>query len=224
MNSKMIGRLIWKDWYLQRWVILASFVGGAISLAIIAMGGKVGFLIGLILLITVLISIGAQLAVSTIVQERKDQTLTFVMSLPTSYREYTASKMLGNLVIFLVVWLVMVLSSIALLAYPWDPHMGLIPFTAIMATEILLSTCLVVATALITESQGWTIGAIMVGNLALNFLGYWVAHIHNIASGMESTKLMWTSSASVLLIAEFCTIALLLGLTFFFQSRKRDFL
>jgi len=224
MNSKMIGRLIWKDWYLQRWVILASFVGGAISLAIIARGGKVGFLIGLILLITVLISIGAQLAVSTIVQERKDQTLSFVMSLPISYREYTASKMLGNLAIFLVVWLVMVVSSLALLAYPWDPHMGLIPFTAIMATEILLSTCLVVATALITESQAWTIGAIMVGNLALNFFGYWVAHIHNIANGMESTKLMWTSSASALLVAESCAIALLLGLTFFFQSRKQDFL
>jgi ABC-2 type transport system permease protein len=114
MNDRMIGRLIWKDWYLQRWVILASFVGGATALVIIAKGGKAGFLVGLILLITVLISIGAQLAVSTIVQERKDQTLTFAMSLPISYREYTASKMLGNLAIFLVVWLVMVLSSLAL--------------------------------------------------------------------------------------------------------------
>ena len=88
----------------------------------------------------------------------------------------------------------------------------------------MLFRSLVVATALITESQGWTVGAIMVVNLAFNFFGYWVAHIHNIANGMESTKLMWTSSASALLVAEFCAIALLLGLTFFFQSRKQDFL
>jgi ABC-2 type transport system permease protein len=224
MNGAMVGRLIWKDWYLQRWAILAALVGGATTLLIIAKGGKIGFLFGLIGLITVLISIGAQLAVSTIVQERKDQTLTFVMSLPISYREYTTSKMLGNLLIFLVTWLAMVLGSIALLTYPLDPHMGLIPFTSIMATEILLSTCLVVATALITESQGWTIGAIMVGNLALNGFGYWVAHVDSIAKGMDSAELKWTHAASGVLAAEFSAIALLLALTFFFQSRKQDFL
>ena len=92
MNYEMVKRLILKDWYLQRWAIRRSLVGVAATLGIIASGGKVAFLLGLILLIMVIISIGAQMPMSTIVTERKEQTLPFVMSLPISYREYTASK------------------------------------------------------------------------------------------------------------------------------------
>jgi len=92
MNYAMVKRLIVKDWYLQRWPIVASLVGIVATLGIISTGG----------LIMVIISIGAQMAVATIVTERKEQTLAFVMSLPISYREYTACKIWGNLLIFLV--------------------------------------------------------------------------------------------------------------------------
>ena len=115
MNYAIVKELVLKDWYLQRWVIMASLVGVVATLGIIATGGKVAFLLGLILLIMVIISIGAQMAVATIVTERKEQTLPFVMSLPISYREYTASKIWGNLLIFLVPWLTMVLGSFGLL-------------------------------------------------------------------------------------------------------------
>ena len=156
-----------QNWYSE---VHENPVGVVATLGIIATGAKVAFLIGLILLIMVIISIGAQMAVATIVTERKEQTLPFVMSLPISYREYTASKIWGNLIIFLVPWVTMVLSSFGLLL--WSPSSrGLLPYTAIMSTEILLSTYLILAVALITESQGWTVAAIMVGNLAVNGLG-----------------------------------------------------
>ena len=193
------------------------------TLGIIATGAKVAFLIGLILLIMVIISIGAQMAVATIVTERKEQTLPFVMSLPISYREYTASKLWGNLLIFLVPWLTMVVGSIGLLL--WSPSSrGLVPYTAIMSVEILLSTCLILAVALITESQGWAVAAIMVGNLAVNGIGYVVAHIGGIAKGMWGPTIQWSGAASAVLLAELTTVALLLGGTFFVQSRKKDFL
>jgi ABC-2 type transport system permease protein len=223
MNYKMIGRLILKDWYLQRWMIFASLAAGAISLAIVAQGSNAAFFLGLLGIITVLIAIGAQLAISTMVEERKNQTLPFVMSLPISYREYTSAKILGNLAIFLVPWIVMVLGAFGLLLLS-PKSAGLLPYTAIMATEILVSTCLIAATALITESQAWTIGAIMVGNLALNIVGYLVAHVKGIAQNMWGSKIHWTGAASLLLGVEFAIIALLLSTTFFVQSRKRDFL
>ena len=183
----------------------------------------VAFLLGLILLIMVIISIGAQMAVATIVTERKEQTLPFVMSLPISYREYTASKIWGNLLIFLVPWLTMVLGSFGLLL--WSPSSrGLLPYAAIMSTEILLSTCLILTVALITESQGWAVAAIMVGNLAVNGIGYVVAHIGGIAKGMWGPTIQWSGAASVVLVAEFATVGLLLGVTFFVQGRKKDFL
>ena len=223
MNYKMVKRLILKDWYLQRWVILASLAGIVATLAIIAMGGKVGFLIGLILLIMVIISIGAQMAMATIVTERKEQTLPFVMSLPISYPEYTACKIWGNLLIFLVPWLTMVVGSCGLLLLSPSSR-GLLPYAVIMSTEILLSTCLILAVALITESQGWTVAAIMVGNLAVNGIGYLVAHIAGIAKGMWGPTIQWSGAASALLLGEFATIALLLGVTSFVQSKKNDFL
>jgi ABC-2 type transport system permease protein len=223
MNYAMVRRLILKDWYLQRWIILGCFAGGVVSLGVIAAGGKSGFFIGLLLLITSLIVIGGQLAASTIIAERKDQTLAFAMSLPISYREYTASKIVGNLLIFLVAWVPMLLCSLGLLLYTPKTY-GLVPYLAIMATEIFVTTCLTIAVSVITESQGWMIAAIMVGNLALNIVGYLVAHIQSIARGMEGSSIQWTPAASALLFAEFATIALLIGTTFFVQSRKKDFL
>ena len=223
MNYSMVKILMLKDWYLQRWMILAGLAGGLASLGIIAIGSNATFFIGLLLLITALIALGAQLSVATIVGERKEQTLPFVMSLPVSYREYTTSKIVGNVFIFLVPWVPLVIGSIAILLYS-PKSQGLIPYTAIMATEILLNVCMVVAVALVTESQGWSIAVIMVGNIGLNAIGYLVAHIDGISRWMWGPSLHWSPAASALLFAEFAIIGLMLGGTFFIQSRKTDFL
>ncbi len=57
------------------------------------------------------------------------------MSLPISYREYTTSKIWGNLLIFLVPWLTMVLGSLALFCGRQVAWLAALP--AIMSTEIL---------------------------------------------------------------------------------------
>jgi ABC-2 type transport system permease protein len=224
MNYSMIKVLIVKDWYLQRWMVLASLLGGLIALGIVCVGGNAAFMLGLVLLITALIAVGAQLAIATMVNERKEQTLPFVMSLPISYREYTTAKLLGTLLIFMLPWLTLVMGVVALFAVPHGVPHGLLPFTAIMATEILVGTCFIVSIALVTESQGWTVAAIMVGNVGLNVVGYFVAHITGIAKGMNGSTVSWSPAATALLLSEFTAIALLLTLTFFLQSRKRDFL
>ena len=224
MNYLMVKRLIWKDWYLQRVPIIGSIVAGALSLLVIIAGGRAGFILGLIMLVTVLIGIGAHFAFSTIIYERKEQTLPFVMSLPVSYREYTAAKIAANLSIFLIPWIALLVGSFAVISMSHPAPFGLVPFVAIMAVEILLSTCLIDAVALTTESQGWTIGAIIVGNLALNGIGYYVAHIPSIAKGMTGTSIQWTPAASTLLTIECALIVLLLGFTFLFQARRKDFI
>jgi len=224
MNFAIVQRLIFKDWYLQRGPILVSLAGSVISVAIIALGGQVGFYLGLIGLITVLVGFGANLAIATTVNERKEQTLPFIMSLPVSNREYTAAKILANLLLFLTLWATITTVSIVLLLISPEYKMGLIPYVAIMATEMLVSTCLIATVALITESQRWTIGFIMVGNLAINGFGYFVAHIPSIARTMFGPSLQWNATSVGILLAEFATIGLLLILSFVVQSRKRDFL
>jgi ABC-type transport system involved in multi-copper enzyme maturation permease subunit len=108
MNYSMVKSLIFKDWYFQRRSILLSLAGGVVSLGIVALGGKAGFFIGFVFLISIIITIAATLVMNTLVGERENQTLAFVMSLPISYLEYTTAKILGNLLIFVPFWLTLV--------------------------------------------------------------------------------------------------------------------
>jgi len=223
MNYSMVKSLILKDWYFQQVAILLSLAGGALSLGIVAFGGQAGFILGLILLVTIMVMLSAMTVMGNTIGERENQTLAFAMSLPISYLEYTTSKILGNLLIFVPFWLAIVAGCLGLIVAAPTIH-GLFAFTVIMAVEILVSTCLMIAVALVSESKGWTISAMVTGNLALNVVGYLVAHIPGIRNGMWERVIYWNPTATILLAIEFALIALLLGGAFFIQSRKKDFI
>ena len=223
MNFSVVRHLILKDWYLNRGVILGSIPVGLGALAIVLTGKPVAFMLCIILLCMVIVGVGAQLAFVTTINERKEQTLAFVMSLPVSWREYTAAKILANLIIFLIPWLPLTAGALGLLLLPGATH-GLVPFTAIMALEMLITTSLIVAAGIITESQAWTTAGIFFSSLGINLGGYVFAHLPGIAKYMWGTRVYWSSTAWIILICELLTIPLLLGVTFFVQSRKTDFL
>jgi ABC-type Na+ efflux pump permease subunit len=225
----MVKSLIFKDWYFQRQTILLSLGGGAISFGIVVFGGQAGFTIGLILLVTILAMISGMTVMNNVLGERENQTLPFLMSLPISYVEYTTSKILGALIIFVPFWLAIVAASLALIVAAPVIH-GLFAFTVIMAVEILVSNCLLIAVALVTESKGWSIAAMVTGNVAISLVGFLVAHIPGIRDGMLgpngtwSTTITWSPAASISLAVEFALIALFLGGAFFIQSKKQDFI
>ena len=220
----MVMRLIWKDWYLNRAGILVSLIGGIVTLGAVAAahGSQIAVILGLIIVVTILIGMGA-LVMTSAVTERKQQTLPFVMSLPISYWEYTTAKIVGSLLIFLVLWTAMLGDMLAtILLAPGFAH-GLIPFVVIMSVEILMSTCLVTAVAVTTESQGWTVGAAQLGALSLNGIGWWIARVPDIGGRMTGATIRWSSTATTVLAAEVAAIALMIAITFFVQSRKKDF-
>jgi ABC-2 type transport system permease protein len=223
MNYSMVKSLILKDWYFQRRAILLALGGGAVSLGIVAFGGQPGFTLGLILLVTIMVMLSAMTVMANVIGERENQTLAFTMSLPISYLEYTTSKIVGNLLIFVPFWLTIVAGSVALILAAPVIH-GFFAFAIIMAVEILVSTCLMIAVALVSESKGWTISAMMVGNVALNVVGYLVAHIPGIRNGMFGNVIQWRPAATISVTVEFALIALMLGGAFFIQSRKKDFI
>lgn len=223
MNYAMVRRLILKDWYLNRAMILISVPAGLGALALILTGSKAAFMLSIVLIGTDVFFVGAQLATVSTVNERKEQTLAFVMSLPVSWREYTGAKILANLILFLILWLPLTAGAIGVLLLPGATH-GLIPYAAIMAVEMLLSICLIVAAGIITESQVWTTVGILVSSLGLNGFGYFFAHLRGISPEMWRVQMHWTPTAWIVLLVEVLMVPLLLGLTFFIQSRKTDFL
>jgi hypothetical protein len=113
--------------------------------------------------------------------------------------------------------------SLALFALVPALPQGLIPFFIIMSLEIVISTCLLLSVALLTESQGWAIGTLLFGNLFLNAFGYYVAHLDGIASHMWADTADWNHVVFILICSEIVAVLLLLGATFYFQSRKTDF-
>ena len=223
INSAVVSQLILKDWYLNRLVILGSLPVGLGALALVLTGKQVAFMLCIIILCMVIVGVGAQLAMVTTINERKEQTLAFVMSLPVSWREYTAAKILANLIIFLIPWLLLTAGALGVLLLPGATH-GLIPYTAIMAVEMFVTTSLIVVAGIITESQAWTTAGIFCSSLGINVLGYIFAHLRGISMYMWGTRVQWTSTAWIILICELLTVPMLLGMTFYIQSRKTDFL
>lgn len=220
----MIKRLVLKDWYFQRWAIAGYLAVGALALALVAHAGEGTFFAGSILLITVLITVGIHLAMATVVEERKNQTLAFVMSLPVSPTEYTTAKILANLLIFLVPWLALLAGSLAVIAGSAVLPDGLIPFTALILVEIFASSVLILSVAVVSESQNWTIGAIVFGNLFFQGFLYFVSHLDSIAQTMKGSRIVWSPAAATLLAGEIAAIILMVALTYWLQSRKTDFL
>jgi ABC-2 type transport system permease protein len=225
MNITMVSRLIRKDWYLSRVGILASLIGGVVTLALVAVlhASQIALILGVIVVVTILIGMGAMVMISA-AMERREQTLPFVMSLPISYREYTTAKIVGGMLIFLVLWVALVTDVVAtILLTSGIPH-GMIPFVVIMAVEILMSTCLITAVSVTTESHGWTVAVAQVGALSLNGIGWSIVRLPEIGGTMRSTTVEWSGTATALLVAELMLIALMLLITFFVQANKKDFI
>jgi hypothetical protein len=86
-----------------------------------------------------------------------------------------------------------------------------------------MSTCLITAVSVTTESHGWTVVAAQVGALSLNGIGWSIVRFPEIGGTMRSAAVQWSGTATALLVAELTLIALMLLITFFVQAHKKDF-
>jgi ABC-type transport system involved in multi-copper enzyme maturation permease subunit len=220
----MIEHLIRKDWSFNRNIIVGALVLGAISLAGVAMDSQGAFYIGSTAFITVVIGLGILLVFMTVIQERKAQTLPFVMSLPISAMQYTTAKVLANLLIFLVPWTALTVSAVLLILGREGLPDGLIPFTAIMLLELFAAYCCLLAVAIVSESETWTIVAMVTLNLFFNVFLYAMSHVEGIGAHMQGASPVWNAAVWWALAGSLAAATLCLAATFYLQSRKTDFL
>lgn len=221
--AAMVRQLVLKDWYFHRFTLAGYLAAGAVALGLVAGGGTVSFYAGSLLLITVLISLGIHLPMATVIDERKNHNLAFVMSLPISAREYTLAKVLANLLIVLVPWLALLIGAVAVIgARPALPD-GLIPFAVLVLLEIFASSSLILAVALVSESLGWTVAAIVFGNLSIQGFLYYASHLPSVAAAIKTESAAFVPAELYLLLALLAATAAILALTFHFQARKKDF-
>lgn len=225
MKTNVMLRLVLKDWRLQRRMILLSIVAGVIALGLLLTGGLTRVVIGAVFFFMSMIFCASLLPITNIVNERKKQTLPFLMSLPISSSRYGAAKLLSTFGMFLVPWLTLVVAALYLIVGRHVLPNGAIPVMLILANLPFIGFCLIAGTALVAESEGWGNAAVAVVNSS-----YWLAwyllisQVPSITRNWASPVAVWSSAVVKILVVEFATILMILGLTLYLQSRKRNFI
>ncbi len=214
-----------KDWYLQRTAIALLLTGSIISGILAAIPSSITFSIGLSLTMCVLIALTFYLPLTTVIGERTTKTLPFTMSLPISPAEYTLSKILANLLLYLIPWSVAAL-SFALILRSGSTQAMFVPagFIDILLVGFLVAFMFVVGFAVIFESTGWTISLIVVLMFLVGNVGTQI--VPRLQSARDFLAAAGQRGPEYFLVigSEFGAIVLLMVVTFFVQSRKRDFL
>ena len=224
MNGKMIWRLILKDWYLNRGIILFYLLFGLISLAIMASSIEDSFYVGAILLIVVLFSLGVHIVMGSVLYERVEMTLPFVMSLPISAIDYTAAKIVAILGVFLVPWSAIVAGTcVVTLTNDGIPN-GALTYFLIILVEFLIIFSLLLAAAIVSEATAWTVATIVASNLLLQYTMSALSHIPEFEMSVKSDQVTWSPLVLSFLGCELLIVVAILVGTFFLQSRKTDFI
>lgn len=224
MYGPLILNLIVKDWWLNIGVITLCMLGGVAALSVLLIGGQTPFVLGAGFFFISMIFCASFLPMSNIVNERKKQTLAFMMSLPISPAQYGIAKLISTLGMFLIPWVALMVAAFYMVLGRHVLPNGVIPIMLILATVPFIGFCLITGTAVVGESESWAIAATAAVNST-----YWIAW-YLLASYAPSLTRFWTGSAAVwnreavdILGAEFALIVGVIFLTMLLQSRKHDF-
>jgi ABC-2 type transport system permease protein len=223
MNN-VIKQLIRKDIQLNLLPIGLYLMLGLISLLMFSTEHTIVFYSGMVIMLSVIIIAGVHMVINTITNERSEQVLPFILSLPITFRQYTHAKVVANLGVFLLFWLIMLGGLLLVIVSQSQVQDGLTVYAIILLLEMLAVFCLVLAVGLISESHAWTIVVISLTNIALSIFMFWVASFESINQYMNTEQVVWNQTALTFVSAEILFIIVVLALTYWAQSRKRDFI
>lgn len=222
MNTSAIQILFLKDLFLSRWPLFGYLVGGLLSAAVTCLPGEAAGTIGFIMMVTATIAAGIHLIGVLLLAESVDMTRTFVMSLPVSLLEYSIAKISVVLVTFLIPWLG-ILSALTILSFVVPgAKPGILAFLVPVFLFMLAGFCLQLVTAVVTESVGWTIVVMVLGNVLLNLFLITLNKHPAISELAKSEHLTWPPVVQLIIAIEGLVILLALGSAFLIQIRRRD--
>jgi len=225
MKSNVVLQLILKDWRLQSRTIMLTIFAAAAALGLLLVGGQTPVVVGTVFFFVAIIFCACLLPMQNIVNERKKQTLSFVMSLPVSSARYGAAKLVSTVGMFLALWLILLAAGLyMILGRNVLPH-GAIPMGMILMGFPLIGFCLITGTALVGESEGWGTAALAIVNSSYWLVWYLlVSHVPSLPQTWGGPVPVWSPVVFKILGAEVGIVIVILGLTLFAQSRKRNFI
>lgn len=205
-----IRALVQKDWQLFE-KQLAAYVGaGILALALMGHAQRWSFYLGSLLLIIVMVAASCFAVSTALINERKDKTLAFVMSLPVTPLDFYLAKLLGNLVTFGVPFVVLTGGAVAITLWTPIPD-GLLTLVLLLAGHLLLAFCLSLAVAMRVESEGWNIFVMIASSALINPLMAGLSQVPEIARPWSGPEVVWSGPVLAILAAQgLLSLALLL--------------
>jgi ABC-2 type transport system permease protein len=220
----VIKLLVLKDWQLHRAQIFITIILGAVALTTLLLKREAVTVVGSVSFFIALILIGCMLPATNILNERKKQNMPYVMSLPITSVDYTTAKLAGTLGMFLIPWVTLLLAAVWLIAIKSVMPHGVIPMALILLTLPFVGFSLITALTLIGETEGWSIAGNVVCNSSYGLIWYFITQTPSLMKDLGSPHAVWNSAVVRFLASEFALIGVILVVTYYVQSRKRDFI
>lgn len=222
-DAAMVWKLVVKDWQVYQ-KQLAGFVAGMLlALGLVGMGTPLMASAGALLLLVQLLVVGTYAIQSSIMAERKLQTVPFIMSLPVTPMDVYWGKLLANLVIYLAPFLLVTGGLLTLILSTPRPD-GAVPWLAVVALFMLAIFCVSLCVAIAVESEGWNIFAILALMTLIGPFLYWVSRLDGIVQYLKTDDIVWSAPVLGALAAEVAVIAVAILVTSWIHARKASFL
>jgi ABC-type transport system involved in multi-copper enzyme maturation permease subunit len=221
MKTSIVKQLVIKDLQLMKPYAIGYWLSGVLAVLIAIFSGDVGGVVAMILFVAALFGAGVHSAM-LIVEERREQTLAFVMSLPITVREYTSAKLISNLLLIGAIWLTLSAASYVIFIGETMPN-GTVPFMTIVLISIFVAYIVVLATTLIFETITPTIVAMVAANLVTQALLWWIVDLHGIRSTIGGQVPVWNGTVLTVMFVQGAVVIGLLVATYLLQARKTEF-
>ena len=174
------------------------------------------------LLIIVLVAVACFSISTSLLVERKEHTLAFIMSLPVSPLDFYVAKLLGNLITFLVPFCVIGMGALGVILFTPLPD-GLVVLTVLVLGHIVLAYSVSLGVAMAVESEGWNTFVMIASMVLINPFLMIIGQITAISSHFKGEDIVWSLPALLILTTQVVLSVSVLLLTGWVHCRKKAF-
>ncbi|REJ74801.1 MAG: hypothetical protein DWQ36_14105 [Acidobacteria bacterium] len=222
IDIPMVRLLVAKDWKLFEKQLAAYVLAGMVALAFLGNAKPWSFYVGSLLLLIVLVAAACFSISTSLLVERKEQTLGFVMSLPVSPLDFYVAKLAGNLITFGVPFVVLSAGTVAVILLTPLPD-GLLVFAVLVFGHVLLAYSVSLGVAMAVESEGWNTFVMIASMVLVNPFLMGIGQIPAITDHLQTDTIVLSAPALAILAAQALLSTGIVVLTGWVHCRKKSF-
>ncbi len=222
-TRQMIKRLILKEFHMYQKQFAAYVIGLLIGLTLIGMAKTWAFYAGGMILLVLLICVGGFAIQSSLLNERREHTLSFMMSLPLTPMTFFWSKVFANLVLYLVPFTIVLAGTAFLVLFTPLPD-GILIWSFLIYCFLATNFFISLSAALVLESEGWNIFVQIAVSTFVGPFMVFIGTIDAIGKKIQSNEVVLSPEALGLFALELTVMLLALAFARAVYRRKDSFL